>query len=237
VPLSVIIAVGLFDELLVIVSLPVAAPALVGLKSTFKFVVCPGFRVTGMLLPDKLKPVPATVAALIVTDAAPVELRVTDCATGVFNATLPNETVVALILRMRDAAFNCSVRLLETVPALAVSVTTCAVLTGDAVTVNPALVALAGTVTDAGTLTAPLPPERLTLNPPLGAAPLNVTLQASVADPVSEALLQERALRVTFPCGLVAAPEGEQFQTREIQQTKIVCSRPIRRLPNLQRFA
>ena len=229
-PLRVIPAVGLIDELLVMVSLPVAVPAVVGLNCTFRFVVCPGLRVSGKLVPERVKPVPVTVAALIVTDAAPVDPRVTDCATGVFNATLPNETVVALILRILEAGFNCSVKLLETVPAAAVSVTACAVLTDEADAVNPALVALAGTVSVAGTLTAPLLLERFTLKPPLGAEPLNVTWHASVAGPVNEGAAQERALRVTtFPCGPVAAAatcDGPPH-TREMKQARIVCSRQM----------
>jgi hypothetical protein len=51
-------------------------------------------------------------------------------------------------------------------------------------------------VTVAGTETAASLLDKLTLKPPLGAAALSVTVQVSVADPVKEALPQERALNV-----------------------------------------
>jgi hypothetical protein len=60
------------------------------------------------------------------------------------------------------AAVNCRAKLLETVPDVAVSVTACAVPTDNTVAVNPALVALAGTVTVEGTETAALLLDRLT---------------------------------------------------------------------------
>jgi hypothetical protein len=93
------------------------------------------------------------------------------------------------------AAFNCKAKTLETLPAPAVSVTDCAVVTEAAVAVKPALVAPAGTVTVAGSVTAALLLERLTLRPPVCAAAVEVTVQASLAEPVKEALVQETALR------------------------------------------
>jgi hypothetical protein len=63
------------------------------------------------------------------------------------------------------------------------------------VALNAALVALAGTTTDAGTLTAVLLLERLTLNPLPDAAELNVTVQASVPEPVIDALPHDRAVK------------------------------------------
>ena len=77
---------------------------------------------------------------------------------------------------------------------LAVRVTVCAVATDDTVAVNPALVAFAGTVTVAGTATAALPLDTLTLRPPLGAAALSVTVQESVPEPIMDPVLQESAL-------------------------------------------
>ncbi|MGD0914320.1 MAG: hypothetical protein ABR928_20700 [Terracidiphilus sp.] len=74
--------------------------------------------------------------------------------------------------------------------ALADRVTLWALVTADAVAVNPVLVALAGTVTLAGKVTAELLLERLTAKPPAGAAELSVTVHASVSDPVSAALVQ-----------------------------------------------
>ena len=162
------------------------------------------------MAPDSVKPVPVTVAALTVTAAVPVELSVTVCVEAVFTSTLPNATLVALMLNVGTTEFNCSAKLLETPPALAVSVTACAVVTEDTVAVNPALVAFAGTVTVAGTLTAALLLARLTLKPPLAAAAVSVTVQLSLPDPVMDALLQVSPLNaavadVPVPLRLIAA--------------------------------
>ena len=59
---------------------------------------------------------------------------------------------------------------------------------------KPTLVALAGTVTMDGTVTAALPLEILTENPPIGAFALRVTVQGSVPVPDMDALLQDRPL-------------------------------------------
>ena len=67
-------------------------------------------------------------------------------------------------------------------------------VTADAVAVKPALVAPAATVTDPGTTTAALLLDRFTVKPPAGAAAVSVTVQASVAVPVSDAALQLTAL-------------------------------------------
>jgi hypothetical protein len=144
--------------------------------------------------PDIVNPVPVSVAALMVTGAVPVEVRVTDCVAGALSPTLPNATLVALRLKVGTAGFNCRAKVFETLPALAFNVTAWAVVTDETVAVNAALVALAGTVTVAGTVTAALLLERLTLSPPLGAAALSATVQASVPAPVMDALPQETAL-------------------------------------------
>jgi hypothetical protein len=67
--------------------------------------------------------------------------------------------------------------------------------------VNPALVAFAGTVTVLGTFTAELVLDRLTLNPPLGAAAVSVTVHVSVPDPVMVPLLQYSALSPAVAAG------------------------------------
>ena len=95
---------------------------------------------------------------------------------------------------------------METLPALAVSVTACAVVTDDTVAVNPALVAFAGTTSVAGTVTAALLLARLTLKPPLPAAAVSVTVQLSLPDPVIDALLQESALNAAG----TARPRGRR---------------------------
>ncbi len=83
---------------------------------------------------------------------------------------------------------NCRAKVLATLPALAVSVTVCAVLTEETVAVKLAVVAPAATVTVAGTVTAELLLARLTVNPPLAAAAFSVTVQLSVPAPVMDPL-------------------------------------------------
>src|ERR1039458_10415995 len=73
VPLRLITAVLLVDELLVMVSCPVAAPAAVGSNSTLSVACWPGFNVIGNVPPEIAKPAPATAAALTGTGAGPGE--------------------------------------------------------------------------------------------------------------------------------------------------------------------
>jgi hypothetical protein len=131
---------------------------------------------------------------LMVTGAVPVELNVTGSVEAVFTVTLPNARLLGLTVNVGTAAFSCKAKLLETLPALAVRVTACAVVTDDTVAVNPALVALAGTTTVAGIVTAALLLASATLKPPLPAAAVSVTVHASLPDPVIDALLQDNAL-------------------------------------------
>ena len=63
-----------------------------------------------------------------------------------------------------------------------------------AVAVKAAVVAAAATVTLEGTVKLALLLVKLTAEPPVGAAPLNVTVQVLVPGPVNEAGLQARAL-------------------------------------------
>jgi hypothetical protein len=89
-----------------------------------------------------------------------------------------------------------------TLPALAVKVTVCAVLTEETVAVKLALLAPAATVTEAGTVTAVLLLARLTVNPPLAAAAFSVTVQLSVPAPVMDPLAQVSALNTGTPVPL-----------------------------------
>ena len=130
-----------------------------------------------------MKPVPLSVAELMVTGAVPVELNVTGSVDDVFTVTLPNARLAGLTVNVGTAAFSCKAKLLETLPALAVRVTACAVVTEDTVAVNTALLALAGTTTVAGTVTAALLLVRPTLKPPLPAAVVSVTVHASLPAP------------------------------------------------------
>jgi hypothetical protein len=85
--------------------------------------------------------------------------------------------------------------------------------------VNPALAAPAGIVTVLGTVTAELLLDRFTICPPLGAAVLSVTVQASVPDPVMAPLLQDSALNagetaVPVPARLITVvPSIEEVVT------------------------
>lgn len=54
-----------------------------------------------------MKPVPVTVAALMVTGPVPADVNVTDFATAVFTTALPNEMLVVLTVNIGVAAgFN-----------------------------------------------------------------------------------------------------------------------------------
>lgn len=64
---------------------------------------------------------------------------------------------------------------------------------------KPTLAEPAGTVIEAGTETAVLLLLRITLVPPLGAAALRVTEQASVPAPLIDELVQESALGTGTP--------------------------------------
>src|ERR1700691_5261411 len=67
-----------FDPLEVMLTLPLAAPAALGEKSTENEVLCPAAKVTGRDSPLKLNPVPLALAAEIVRLAPPVLVRVSD---------------------------------------------------------------------------------------------------------------------------------------------------------------
>jgi hypothetical protein len=146
--------------------------------------------------------VPVTAAALTVTAAPPVDVSVSDCVAGEFSVTLPKARLDALTVSVAVPGFSCRAKLVEALPAVAVSVAVCAEVTAVTVAVNVAPVALAATVTDAGTVTAELLLATLTVVPPLGAAPFSVTVQESVPAPVIEEFVQESALKVAAPVPL-----------------------------------
>ena len=87
-----------------------------------------------------------------------------------------------------------SVKLSDMPPELAVSFSVCVMATSETVALNPTLVALAGTDTEAGKVTAALSTARLTVIPPEGAAASRVTVHASVPAPVIDEMLQESSL-------------------------------------------
>lgn len=155
--------------------------------------------VIGKLPPETVKPLPVTLAALMVTAALPVDVKISVCVAGEFRFTLPKAIVVAFTLSVATAAPSCRAKVFAKPPALAVSVTVCAALTADTVAVKLAVAAPAATVTLAGTATAELLLARLTANPPLGAAALSVTAQLSVPAPVIDELVQLRLVKVAAP--------------------------------------
>ena len=70
-----------------------------------------------------MKPAPDSKGLLTVTGAVPLEVRMTDCgAAAAFICTLPKARFVALTVSAGTAAFNCSEKVCDTLPELAVSV-------------------------------------------------------------------------------------------------------------------
>jgi hypothetical protein len=96
VPLKFTTAVLLVDELLWIVNCPDAVPAAGGSNCTLSVTDWFGFKVTGNVAPDIVKPLPVSVPELIVTGTVPVEVRVIGCFDEVFTVTLPNVRLAAL---------------------------------------------------------------------------------------------------------------------------------------------
>ncbi|MFZ0745076.1 MAG: hypothetical protein WAM85_11760, partial [Terracidiphilus sp.] len=74
------------------------------------------------------------------------------------------------MLRVGTAALNCKAKLFDTLPEVPVSVTAWAEVTDATVAENPILLLVAGMVTEAGTVTAELLLDKLTVTPPAGAA-------------------------------------------------------------------
>ena len=94
--------------MLMMVSLPLSTPAVVGLNCIVSLTACPGvFSVRGKLAPETEKPVPVSVAALMVTVAVPVEDSVIDCVVDELTDTLPKLRLEELMVSVGTAAFNC----------------------------------------------------------------------------------------------------------------------------------
>lgn len=74
------------------------------------------------MAPDTENPLPATVAALIVTAAVPVDESVTACVVAVWTFTLPNPMLAALTPRVAVPDPSCSAKVFVVPPALAVRV-------------------------------------------------------------------------------------------------------------------
>lgn len=76
----------------------------------------------GTLPLESVKPMPVTVTELMVSVAAPVDERVTDCVAGSFKMTLPNGTVVALTPSVGVDVLSCRANDFDMPLAEAVSV-------------------------------------------------------------------------------------------------------------------
>jgi hypothetical protein len=70
-----------------------------------------------------VKPLPVTAAALMVTGALPVDVRISVCVAGEFRFTVPKAIVVVFVLSIAVAVPSCSAKVVATLLALAVSVT------------------------------------------------------------------------------------------------------------------
>jgi hypothetical protein len=159
-------------------------------------------RVTGRSSLEIENPLPASVSALTITAAVPDEVKVSDCVVAVFTFTLPKARLEVLRLRAGTEAPNCKGKVCATPPRLAVIVEACTVVTGEILAVKSALLAPAGTVTEAGTTTALLLLARFTPRPPLAAAAFSVTVQLSEPAPVIELLVQVSWLSIGTPVPL-----------------------------------
>jgi hypothetical protein len=74
------------------------------------------------VIPETVKPLPVTVAAVIVTAAVPVDDKVTACVVAVFTLTLPNPILPALTPSVAVPVPSCSAKVLAIPLVLAVKV-------------------------------------------------------------------------------------------------------------------
>ena len=130
-----------------------------------------------------MNPAPARTAEVTDTGKLPDAVRTKSCVTGVFTAVVPNEMPVELNERIGPPGASCNAKVDELPVADAVSVAACAALTVETLALKFTDVEFAGTVTEAGSITALALLDRFTLSPPVGAAALRVTEQESVAEP------------------------------------------------------
>ncbi len=110
---------------------------------TVMVAVCPGFKVTGAVIPVAPNSEPATEIEEIVTGAVPEEVSVTDCVPVLPTETFPNDTDEALTVRAAtpDRGESVMENACVTPPACAVIVAVCGVGTLETVALNRALIA------------------------------------------------------------------------------------------------
>jgi hypothetical protein len=226
VPLRATVMVGLVDEVLEIANWPDKLPTVVGVKVSVRFRDWPGLSFAGRLAEDVENPLPLTVMELTVTAAVPVDVSVTDCVVEWFTTSDPNEMLLALTVRAGVAALSWSEIDFDVLVLDAVSDADVAVVTAATLAVKVAEVAVAGIVTEAGTVTEPLLLTSATLTPPEGAVPESVTLQESASAPVMDVLPHASALMVgtvVEPVPLrLTAEAGALLETESCPETEPV---------------
>lgn len=102
VPVNPIVSVG-FDPFEVIVTLPLALPAAVGVNFTLNVALWPEVSVTGAVIPLRLKPVPLMLTCEIVTLAPPVFVTVSDSELLLPTVTLPKLRLAGFAPRVPGA--------------------------------------------------------------------------------------------------------------------------------------
>jgi hypothetical protein len=203
---------ALVDEVLVTISRPVTAPAAAGLNCTVSVTVCLGFKVTGKLAPERVNPVPVKVAALIVTGAVPLEVRVTGWVDVEPTATLPK-------LKLAGLTVSCGVVAASPVPLRLTSVVAfeeeLLLIASRPVTVPVAVGAnrtRSVTVWRGFKVTGKLAPETVKPRPVTaaalmvtGAVPVEVSVRGCADEEPTVTLPKLRLATLAVNCGLVAA--------------------------------
>jgi ABC-type anion transport system duplicated permease subunit len=92
------------EELLVRLTVPLAAPATVGSKLIVRVAVLPAASVSGKVTPESVNSEPLNDPALTVTVAVPEEVRVTVLVAVAATFTVPKLTLVALRVSVGTAA-------------------------------------------------------------------------------------------------------------------------------------
>lgn len=152
-------------------------------------------RVNGKVAPVMVKAEPLTVAELMVSASVPEEVRVTAWVDDDPTVTPEKAMLFELSVRAAFCPSSCSEKTFDSPPVVAVRTAVSLDVTLTAVALKVPVVDPAATVTVAGTVTSLVLLVRVTAVPPVGAAALRVTVQASVPAPVRVAFVQVRELR------------------------------------------
>ncbi len=126
--------------------------------------VCPGFKVTGVVIPIAPNKEPATEIDEIVTGAVPDAVTATGAVAVVPTATLPNDTDGLLTVNAGEplAGDRAIAKVVVTPPACAVMIAVWGAFTAAIFALNPAVAAPDLTVAFDGTVTAELLLDRFT---------------------------------------------------------------------------